>query len=85
MNLIELQKIYPAYVTNSRGLGLFAAFDLPSMTERDELWERMIKNKLLILPSGDRSIRFRPHLTTTKKEIDLAIDIIDISIKKCLR
>ena len=84
-NLIELQKTYPAYVTNSRGLGLFAAFDLPSMTERDELWERMMKNKLLILPSGDRSIRFRPHLTTTKKEIDLAIDIIDISIKNCLR
>ena len=62
--LIELHNNYPAYITNSRGLGLWAAFDLPSMTERDDLWEEMMKNKLLILTSGDKSIRFRPHLTT---------------------
>ena len=84
-NLIELQKKYPAYITNSRGLGLWAAFDLPSMTERDDLWEKMMENKLLILSSGDNSIRFRPHLTTNKEEIDLAINIIDLSIKKCLK
>jgi len=83
--LTELQKTYPAYVTNARGLGLWAAFDLPSMTERDDLWEEMMKNKLLILTSGDRSIRFRPHLTTNKEEIDAAINIVDASIKKCLR
>ena len=83
--LVELQKKYPAYVTNARGLGLWAAFDLPSMTERDDLWEEMMKNKLLILTSGDKSIRFRPHLTTNKEEIDAAINIIDASIKRCLR
>ena len=83
--LTELQKIYPAYVTNARGLGLWAAFDLPSMTERDDLWEEMMRNKLLILTSGDKSIRFRPHLTTNKEEIDAAINIVDASIKKCLR
>ena len=83
--LTELQKTYPAYVTNARGLGLWAAFDLPSMTERDDLWEERMKNKLLILTSGDKSIRFRPHLTTNKEEIDAAINIVDASIKKCLR
>ena len=83
--LTELQKTYPAYVTNARGLGLWAAFDLPSMTERDDLWEEMMRNKLLILTSGDKSIRFRPHLTTNKEEIDAAINIVDASIKKCLR
>ena len=83
--LVELQNNYPAYITNSRGLGLWAAFDLPSMTERDDLWEEMMKNKLLILTSGDKSIRFRPHLTTIKEEIDAAMSIIDVSIKKCLR
>ena len=83
--MIDLQKKYPAYITNSRGLGLWAAFDLPSMTERDELWEKMMENKLLILPSGDKSIRFRPHLTTNKEEIDLAINIVDLSVKKCLK
>ena len=83
--LVKLQEAYPAYVTNSRGLGLWAAFDLPSMTERDELWSKMMENKLLILTSGDKAIRFRPHLTTTKEEIDAAMSIIDMSIKKCLR
>ena len=78
-------KLKKGIKTNSRGLGLWAAFDLPSMTERDDLWEEMMKNKLLILTSGDKSIRFRPHLTTNKEEIDAAMSIIDVSIKKCLR
>ena len=84
-NLLDLQNTYPAYITNSRNLGLWAAFDLPSMTERDDLWNEMMKNKLLILPSGDKSIRFRPHLNVGKKEIDDAIEIINTSIKNCLR
>ena len=85
LKLRDLENKYPAYMTNSRGLGLWAAFDLPSMTERDTLWEKMMDNKLLILPSGDKSIRFRPHLTTTSKEIDHALEIIDFSMKKCLK
>jgi len=83
--LENLEHSYPAYLTNSRGLGLWAAFDLPSMTERDELWSKMLENKLLILPSGDKSIRFRPHLNVNKQEIDEAIGIIEMSIKQCLK
>ena len=49
--------------------------------ERDKLWERLMKNKLLILPSGDRSIRFRPHLNVKEEELDYAIDIIEKSFK----
>ena len=85
IRLKNLEKKYPAYMTNSRGLGLWAAFDLPSITERDELWSKMMENKLLILSSGEKSIRFRPHLTTNEIEIDHAIDIIDSSMKKCLK
>ena len=84
-NLLKLQDDFPAYITNARGLGLWAAFDLPSMTERDDLWEEMMKNKLLILSSGDRSIRFRPHLNVGKQEIDHALEIINKSIKNCLK
>ena len=83
--LLDLQNDYPAYITNSRGLGLWAAFDLPSMTERDDLWSDMMKNKLLILSSGDKSIRFRPHLNVSEKEIDHALEIINKSIKNCLK
>ena len=45
----------------------------------------MLANKLLILPSGDKSIRFRPHLNVNKEEIDEAIGIIEMSIKQCLK
>ena len=68
----ELSIEFPGFVTNGRGKGLFCAFDLPSSSERDEAWKVMMGNGLLILPSGFETIRFRPHLTTTKNEINFA-------------
>jgi len=75
---------FPAFVTNPRGLGLFAAFDLPSMTERDALIGELYKNKLLILPSGDEAVRFRPHLNVNADELLTAIDIIRKTVKSVL-
>ena len=43
------------------------------------------KIAILILSSGTHSIRFRPHLTVKKSEIDFAIDIIIKSINKILK
>ena len=40
--------------------------------------------KLMILGSGDSSIRFRPHLNVSKNDIDVAIDIISQTLKKML-
>ena len=85
--LTELQNLaeeFPAYVTNPRGLGLFAAFDLPSQTERDNVIAKMMENKLLILPSGDQAIRFRPHLNVTQADLSTALDIINSTIKSAL-
>jgi len=76
---------FPGFVTNARGLGLFCAFDLPSGTERDDAWAEMMKNNLLILPSGDQSIRFRPHLNVTKEDLDKAIEITKESLGNCLK
>ena len=84
-HLNQLSLDFPGYVTNPRGIGLWAAFDLPSGTERDELWTQLMKNNLLILVSGDKSIRFRPHLNVKPEDIDKAIEIISSSIKEILR
>jgi L-lysine 6-transaminase len=65
-------------------LGLFSAFDLPSKTERDNLFSELMKNKLLILPSGDQAIRFRPHLNVTKEDLEKALDIIHSTIRAIL-
>ena len=82
-----LQKLtieFPAFVTNPRGTGLFAAFDLPSQTERDILINKLMENKMMILPSGDKSIRFRPHLNVLEADLNLALEIIQKSLKNVL-
>ena len=83
-NINSLSEEFPGYVTNPRGVGLFCAFDMTSGMERDKLINFLFDNKLLILGSGDKSIRFRPHLNVTQKEIDIAIDIIFNTLKKML-
>ena len=80
----NLTEEFPAFVTNPRGLGLFAAFDLPSPTERDNLISTLIENKLMILPSGDLSVRFRPHLNITEEDLNQALGIIQTSLRKVL-
>lgn len=76
--LSELQKLEADFeqVTNCRGRGLWCAFDLPNDADRDAFWSKCFENKLLVLTCGEKSIRFRPHLTVSKQEIDDSIKII---------
>ena len=80
--LMKLQNDYPELVSNSRGKGLFCAFDLPSSKSRDELASVLMDNKVIVLGSGERSIRFRPHLNIKIEEIDLGISAIRKSLNK---
>jgi L-lysine 6-transaminase len=69
-------------VSNQRGLGLFAAFDVPDPGTRTRIRDKCYQKGLIILPSGQRSIRFRPPLTITRDEIDAGIKIISESISE---
>ena len=80
----DLSLEFPGFATNPRGVGLFCAFDLPSTIERDKFISLVFNEKLMILGSGDSSIRFRPHLNVSKNDIDVAIDIISQTLKKML-
>ena len=80
----DLSFEFPGFATNPRGVGLFCAFDLPSTIERDKFISLVFNEKLMILGSGDASIRFRPHLNVSKNDIDVAIDIISQTLKKML-
>ena len=82
--LYDLAEEFPGFVTQPRGAGLFAAFDLPSSTERDAAISKIIENGIIILGSGTHSIRFRPHLNISREEIDTAMEIITRSIRSCL-
>tara|TARA_Y100000741_G_scaffold271259_1_gene211364 strand:- start:234 stop:722 length:489 start_codon:yes stop_codon:yes gene_type:complete len=81
-HLMTLQNDYPDLVSNSRGKGLFCAFDLPNSGARDELATVLMDNKVIVLGSGDRSIRFRPHLNIKTEEIDTGISAIRKSLNK---
>lgn len=68
---------YPNKITSPRGLGLFAAFDTSSTDLRNKITGEALKNGLMILGCGSRSIRFRPPVTVTKEHIDEAFIILD--------
>jgi L-lysine 6-transaminase len=63
-------------ITNVRGLGLMAAFDLPSGEIRDKAIKAMAENDLLVLSSGHRSVRFRPSLNLSMDEAKTGLDRI---------
>ncbi len=63
VGLVALSERYPALVSNARGLGLLCALDLPGRAERDEAIKRCYaEERMLVLPCGERSLRFRPAL-----------------------
>jgi L-lysine 6-transaminase len=63
-------------VSAVRGRGLFIAFDLPDAKTRDDSWRKLFDSGLLVLKSGERSIRFRPALDISKKVVDEAMDLL---------
>ena len=52
------------------------AFTLPSVAERDELTNRLWQRGVVMLACGERSVRFRPALTVTRAEIDIAVSAV---------
>lgn len=74
--LKEIQSDFPNTVSNARGLGLMCSFDLPSTEIRNKFKESCLKEKLIILGCGEKSIRFRPPLNITKDEIDEGLNVI---------
>ena len=75
--LRELGARYPGLVSNARGRGLMCAFDLPDTAQRDALLGILRdEDRILLLPSGLRSIRFRPALTISEDELAVGIKAI---------
>jgi len=80
--LKDLQQRHPNLISNSRGIGLFCAIDLPDGGIRDKLRDRIFENGAIILGSGDRTLRFRPALNFTQEQVDEAMQIIEKSLKE---
>ena len=76
VKLMELAEKHPS-ISNVRGKGLLVAFDLPTPEARDKFVSDAMAENMLILGCGEKSIRFRPHLTVNKEDLDKAIAIVD--------
>ncbi len=74
--LQELARDFPHLVSNPRGRGLMCAFDAPDSDARDQMARAFLREKLLIVGCGIKSIRFRPHLIVTDDEIGQGLGII---------
>lgn len=74
--LHDLAREFPGLVLNVRGRGLMCAFSLPTTADRDELIGRLWRGGVIVLPTGDDGVRFRPALTVSRGEIDAAIGAV---------
>ena len=74
--LDELACEFRAVVREPRGRGLMCAFSLPTTAGRDELIRRLWQRGVIVLPAGKDVVRFRPALTVSRAEIDIAISAV---------
>ncbi|UYM06002.1 L-lysine 6-transaminase [Solicola gregarius] len=64
-------------VSNVRGRGLMVAFDLPDGDARAAVLSGLTEQHVLALPSGERSVRFRPALSISRDELGVALTALD--------
>jgi L-lysine 6-transaminase len=87
--LTGLQRIaaaHPGQVSNPRGRGLFLAVDLPTRASRDAVVHALLEREhVIVLPCGDRSVRFRPALSVSNDEIDEAVAALERAVALVLQ
>ena len=80
-----LRNEFPKLVSNVRGRGLMAAFDLPSADLRDAAIKALMQNDVMVLASGQRSMRFRPALNLSMDEAGEAIRRMEKALQQLAR
>jgi L-lysine 6-transaminase len=74
--LAALQADRSGVVSGARGRGLMCAIDFPDGAIRNAVVDRMFDLGVIILPCGERSLRFRPPLDITAAEVDEALGLL---------
>ena len=76
-NLSAIKNIY-----NLRNAGLICAFDLKNEKTKNIFVKKLIKEKMLFNPTRNKTIRLRPNLLVSEKEINHASEKIEEVLKK---
>jgi L-lysine 6-transaminase len=76
--LQALQDCHRDVLSNARGRGLMCAIDLPDPVSRDRVLQAMREAEhILVLPCGERSIRFRPALSVLREDLQHGLNGLD--------
>ncbi|MDR3331742.1 MAG: L-lysine 6-transaminase [Synergistaceae bacterium] len=73
--LNELQAEFEGIISNVRGKGLMCAFDVKTPEQRGKFLASCAKRRMLILPCGTHTVRFRPALNVPLEDIEKGIEI----------
>lgn len=82
--LLQLEDEFDTIVSRVRGRGFMIAFDLPNSEIRNQFLSKTYENGLIALPSGERSIRFRPSLNLPRELVDETLGILRESLADVL-
>jgi acetylornithine/N-succinyldiaminopimelate aminotransferase len=80
--LNELKNRNPV-IKEIRGMGLMIGMDIEG--DAKKITEECLKRGLLINNATERTLRFLPPLTITKKEVDSAVKILESVLSKCIK
>jgi L-lysine 6-transaminase len=75
--LRALGERHPGLVSNVRGRGLMCALDLPDRDIRDTLLRLLHEQRVIMLPCGEHSVRFRPALDVTETDLEFGLNALD--------
>src|SRR5262249_20889279 len=76
-----LVREYREILKNGRGAGVMLGFDVVRGDWRDALLDRAFRRRLVLLPAGERSVRFYPRYDTEVSAIDEALSILRLAIE----
>jgi 4-aminobutyrate aminotransferase-like enzyme len=71
---------YSEIVKNVRGAGVMLGFDVQRADLCDALLDRAFRRGLVLLPAGERTLRFYPRYDTEPSAIDEALSILRLAI-----
>ena len=79
--LEALASQYPEILKNVRGAGAMLGFDVQRADLSDALLDRAFRRGLLLLPAGERTVRFYPRYDSEPSAIDEALAILRAAVE----
>jgi L-lysine 6-transaminase len=79
--LVNIQNEAGGAIENARGRGLMCAFSVAEGVSREEILSKIYDSGVIVLPCGQRSIRFRPTLDIPREVLEEGLDKIAAAVK----